>query len=276
VALTTRAARGLAGALAGFLAVVGCDGARTEILVEVGSDLSVPGELDRVTIAAQSPDGRVQESIAELGAGRLPLPRTLGMVHEDGPLGPFTMTVRGELAGAEVVRREGILTFQRARTLVWRVQLLRECETVTCGADTTCAAGGCRGVEVLPGELVELNGPSPPLDAGPFDACVPEEPCNGADDDCDGIIDEGIDFMTDEESCGGCGISCDRDHASTSCVGGMCVIDSCDEGFGNCDKVDDNGCETDTTLSGAHCGMCGSPCTPPNTTCCAGTCARTC
>ena len=272
MALTRWAALLMVGSLLG----AGCSGLRTEILVEVSSDLGVPGELDRITIAAEGPDGRVQESFAELGPGRLPLPRTLGMVHQDGPLGPFAMTVRGERGGVEVVRRDATLTFQRGRTLVWRIQLLRACEGVSCDAGTTCAAGGCRALEVLPGELVEFNGPNPPLDAGPFDACVPDEVCNGADDDCDGTVDEGFDLTTDPQNCGGCRISCDRDHASTSCVDSACVIDACDGGFGDCDMVEENGCETDTTSSLPHCGMCGSGCMSPDRACCAGTCARAC
>jgi hypothetical protein len=64
--------------------------------------------------------------------------------------------------------------------------------------------------------------------AGAPTACVPGTPepdeCNGADDDCDGVIDNGCsmcpsgkgrcgtptcaDFSNDDENCGGCGFVC--------------------------------------------------------------------
>jgi hypothetical protein len=258
------------------LALCACSDGRTQILIEVDSELLVPDRLDEIAIAAEGPDGRTQRASARLGPGELPLPRTLGMVHEDGPLGPYTVTVTGRRAEAEVVRRTGTLTFQAGRTLVWRVTLLEACVGVSCEAGQTCAAGGCRSAEVLPGELDEWDGTPPPQDAGAYDACVPDERCNGVDDDCDGATDEDFDTQTDPEHCGACGNACAAANATPSCAEGTCVIDACDPGFGDCDGVPSNGCETDTTSSAAHCGGCGMACTPPERECCSGSCARGC
>ncbi len=75
--------------------------------------------------------------------------------------------------------------------------------------------------------------------------CIPgsEEECNGRDDNCDGEIDEGFDFETDQRHCGGCNSPCIPDHAFSQCLGGECVIDVCDVCFHDNDESVGNGCE---------------------------------
>ncbi len=60
-----------------------------------------------------------------------------------------------------------------------RIDLLGSCIGVTCAADQTCAAGGCRAIDVAPAELTEWTGTppaldpdasTPPVDGGPLDA----------------------------------------------------------------------------------------------------------
>ncbi len=257
------------------LVLAACSGGgRTEILVEVHSDLLVPDELDRIAITARAPDDRVQSATADLGPRQIPLPRVLGMVHTGGPLGPYLLTVRGERGGAPLVTREASVTFVEGRTMVLRVDLVRGCIETTCEAGQTCSVGGCRSVEVVPGELTDWNGRPPPQDAAAFDACVPVERCNGVDDDCDGETDEGFDLTSDEAHCGACGASCARPNATTSCVASECVIDACEAPFDDCDLDPDTGCETDTSSTYEHCGACGSGCSPPDRVCTAGACAR--
>src|SRR5579871_1325157 len=48
----------------------------------------------------------------------------------------------------------------------------------------------------------------------PDGMCTPEV-CNGLDDDCDGVVDNGIDLNTDDLNCGICGNACD---AGTRCA----------------------------------------------------------
>ncbi|HEU4610739.1 MAG TPA: sialidase family protein, partial [Kofleriaceae bacterium] len=70
-------------------------------------------------------------------------------------------------------------------------------------------------------------------DSGP--SCDPmqvhTEVCNGADDDCDGNIDETFDLQTDHDNCGACGNACDKAGAQTACTAGACTIIGCFPGF---------------------------------------------
>lgn len=49
---------------------------------------------------------------------------------------------------------------------------------------------------------------------------TPAEICNGMDDDCDDVEDEGFDLQTDINNCGVCGYRCDSEQ---NCVNGACV-----------------------------------------------------
>jgi hypothetical protein len=71
------------------------------------------------------------------------------------------------------------------------------------------------------------------------------EVCNGADDDCDGVIDEMAAVQVDCES--------RVVHAQTVCQSGYCLRISCLTGYYNCDGRPENGCEA-ACPCGASCG----------------------
>jgi Notch-like protein len=73
--------------------------------------------------------------------------------------------------------------------------------------------------------------------------CLAAELCNHLDDDCDSMIDEGIDTTRDPRNCGSCGNACALVHAFPMCEAGACVIDRCDVGWLDIDMNPDNGCE---------------------------------
>jgi RHS repeat-associated protein len=57
-----------------------------------------------------------------------------------------------------------------------------------------------------------------------------------------------------------------------ACVAGTCGVGTCDAGFGDCDGLAANGCETSLTSDDDNCGACGSVC---DGTCTGGLCAGT-
>ncbi len=95
--------------------------------------------------------------------------------------------------------------------------------------------------------------------------------------DCNGNAGDGceVETSTSLANCGACGSACTRANGAVSCTGGVCLLGTCNMGFGNCDGDAVNGCETNTTTSTTHCGGCGRPCFFANAaaTCASGTCA---
>jgi len=276
------------------LALAACSTeARTEVIVVVDSDMTVPDELDEITIAVQGPDmGEPRLSTATLGPGEPGLPRMLGLVHETGELGPFAVQAVGRHAGTDTVGRMARFRFQPHRTLVLTMHLLRRCTMPTCAVSTTCGETGCRPVDVAADELLSWTGEPPRLDAGgpeqdagptpdagpgmdgAVDGCASStEVCNGMDDDCDGMTDEDFDLSMDQNNCGTCGNVCTFAHGSGTCSSGSCVVSACDPGFDNCDGTDSNGCEADLSLP-ATCGDCATTCRSPDRDCCTGVCGR--
>jgi len=256
----------------------GCSGELTELLVVVDSDLAVPSELDAVQVTVSG-----VESMSASGAitNAEPLPRTVGVVHRGGGLGPVEVTVIGSRGGTEVIRARAVTWFVRGRTLVLPIFLSQECTGVTCPTGRTCSGGACVSASVDPATLAVWNGTVPRLDGGePMDGapppdggpvCIPTtERCNGADDDCDDGVDEGFDLATDPLNCGGCGDVCMLAGATEGCAGGVCTIASCDADRGDCNGDERDGCEADLASSALHCGACDDPCDPANAT---GTCA---
>lgn len=101
------------------------------------------------------------------------------------------------------------------------------------GAGGNAGAGGT-------GNVGGSGGSNPP-DAG---GCVPApEICDGKDNDCDGVADNGFTLDYDTANCGACGVSCSRPNASQYCVGGQCGWYGCKPGFENKNGNWDDGCE---------------------------------
>jgi hypothetical protein len=80
---------------------------------------------------------------------------------------------------------------------------------------------------------------------------VGREVCNGLDDDCSGVVDDG-DALA---SCLGAGV---RDAA---CVSGVCEVMACEPDRADCDGNPSNGCEADLN-SLDTCGSCHVACEP--------------
>jgi alpha-tubulin suppressor-like RCC1 family protein len=250
------------------LAIGGCARHLTELVVVVDTDLRIPQDIDSVDIDVTGPSmGQPSHAHAALqGAGAVNMPVSLSLVPASTDrLTPVTIVVSGRLGATTVVTRTVRTAFVLDQRRSVPVLLLRSCVGTTCDAGLTCIGTSCGSANVDAASLPAFSGTVSPLDGGRRDACVPQtETCNGMDDDCDGMVDEGFDLQTDTANCGRCGNACMLDHTATPvCAAGTCRPMTCASGFGDCDGMPANGCEQSLdTLS--HCGACGTACTRAN------------
>jgi len=105
--------------------------------------------------------------------------------------------------------------------------------------------------------------------------------CTAGFSDCDGNTSNGCeaDTRTSAAHCGGCGRTCGASNSTLVCMASTCTLTGCAAGFADCDSNTQNGCETSTQTSVAHCGGCGMQCPArPNTaaSCAGGACQYAC
>jgi hypothetical protein len=105
--------------------------------------------------------------------------------------------------------------------------------------------------------------------------------CGMGFEDCDGNAANGCEtnVNTSSANCGRCGtVAPSRPNATGVCVAGVTRV-VCNEGFGDCDGMAANGCETNLNDSVGNCGRCATACpggTQATAVCAAGTCALRC
>lgn len=254
-------ARALPCVLFSALALVGCGqetkASLTEIVVVIDTDLAVPDQIDEIEVIAIGPNGAEKKAYALLGKDAPMLPRTVGLVHEAGPLSPLNITVAGRRKDKLVLKREATLAFLKGRTLVLPMHLVSSCLGVVCDEGETCTERRCDDARIDPESLDAWSGDKPRLElddggghgtdggmdkpdgGGSIDAsmptdgggnggtdsgmCMPKaETCNGLDDDCNDKIDEGFDLSTDPQNCRECGVVCRAPRRK--CCDGVCEI----------------------------------------------------
>ena len=107
-------------------------------------------------------------------------------------------------------------------------------------ATSTCQASACAILECSAGYV--------DLDQKTANGCEclqsnnGKELCDGADNDCNGVVDDGFDLQNDPGNCGACGVVCGAANASPSCVMGVCKFD-CKPGYFDSNKLPADGCE---------------------------------
>ncbi len=247
---------------------------RTEVMLVIDSNLSVPSELDAIDIEASSPAATTRKVASSLQRPS-DLPGTIGLLYPGGALGPFHVVVHGKLGNARILTREAEFSFVKGATLTLSMNLLRSCVDVACPSGKTCSERGCVSPRVPATDLPPWTGRGLGLPessvgdsgvgSGEGDAqvdapCVAaSETCNGLDDDCDSKVDEDFDLQRDSDHCGKCDTVCALDNADSTCSGGKCEISQCAPGFADCDRNATTGCEADLE-SDATCGDCDNRC----------------
>ena len=147
---------------------------------------------------------------------------------------------------------------------------LSDCPSGVCLPSSRCSRT-CAGPADCPTAIgwtcTSLPGLGPVCDCNPRGA----EACNGLDDNCNGVADEGFDrcggacvsLSSDDNNCGRCGVRC---GGGTRCVGGVCA---CPAG----QPLACGGACVDPNADPSHCGGCGRACSASQR-CSAGSCVN--
>ncbi|MGC4118421.1 MAG: MopE-related protein [Myxococcales bacterium] len=122
-------------------------------------------------------------------------------------------------------------------------------------ATITCDTGACRGSCAAHYQDRDGDGR---CEAYCHQAATDDKTCDGIDDDCNGLVDDGVDLCSDAKNCGACGHLCQAPHATLGCARSgtatcdrsntFCTLSACDcTGPGDCwwnaDGVAATGCE---------------------------------
>ena len=211
----TASLRSILFGLVALLAVGSCKSKqRTELVVEVGSNLAVPVELDKVDLAITS-NGTTQHTPYSL-VSDYQLPVLVGIVEASDGAGTITIVATGYLNNSPIVAETASLSFVEGKSMLLKLFLAAECRMDPCTDDptTTCTKGGvCVSKVRTPSELTPYV-PALPASTGG----IVGRPDSGADQDGLGGIGGGT------GGAGGSGGNIGTGDGGTSGTGGAPAI----------------------------------------------------
>jgi len=106
--------------IAALLALVGCQSKqRTELVVEVGSNLAVPGELDKVDMAITA-NGQTQHTPYSL-VSDFKLPLLVEVVEGSAGAGNIEIVATGYLNGSAIVNETADLGFVEGKSMLLKL-----------------------------------------------------------------------------------------------------------------------------------------------------------
>jgi hypothetical protein len=224
-----------------LLALLGCGGGQnvngTLVLVEVGSDLAIPTQLDNLEITVRT-DGGGTASRAFRVAATSDLPARLGVVPEGKTSGAFTVTVQAYAGDKLILTQLATTAFVPNEARKLELFLGAGCVALdpTCGPDKTCRGNACvrfaDGVTLLPyladagASVPPEGGAVPPDTAAPQDMSMSMPPPDASTDTAAVPPDAGPTPDLPPGACGRVGDVCcatgDACNGAATCSGGLC------------------------------------------------------
>jgi hypothetical protein len=109
------------------------------------------------------------------------------------------------------------------------------CDTGVCGNSAAESGEACDGPDLRGQSCTSFSGftggtlacsPSCQFDFSACTGCIPTpEVCDGLDNNCNGVVDEGFNLSSDPFNCGGCGNVCpDGPSGTKACMAGSCIV----------------------------------------------------
>jgi len=194
--------------------VLSCEGEELpppgQLMLVFNTDMKLPDDVSSVVLEVTSFGSTIFSNEYQVGAGKLLMPSTFGIVVGEDPSTPVRVRLIGFQGSAPRVLREVVTTVPEDRIAMLRMPIQWLCEgtavsdgsgidpkdpagiTTTCGDEETCLAGTCASADVdsstLPDYSAEkvFGGGSTPEDGSCFDtlACFASAETVEVDEGC--------------------------------------------------------------------------------------------